>query len=70
MSTEQQIKIIIIDERGRVTADEQTTDKITLPIVGDVLADRVTMRPDWPALNDPCFDTKLRAWHAANNSRC
>jgi hypothetical protein len=76
MSTEQQIRIIIIDELGRVTADEPTTDKITLPIVGDViadtgvLADRITMRPDWPALNDPRFGEWLRAWHAANNPRC
>jgi hypothetical protein len=73
MSTEQQIKIIIIDERGCVTADEPTTDKITLPIVGDViagtgvLADRITMRQDWPALNDPRFGDLLRAWHAAHN---
>ena len=67
MSTEQQIRIIIIDEHGRATANESTTDKLTLPIVGDLSDDGISIRPDWPPLNDPRFGDCLRTWHSVNN---
>lgn len=61
------IKIITLDEQGRVTADEQPAAKITLPIVGDVLADRIYLNAGLPALGTAALDAWLSAWHAQHN---
>jgi hypothetical protein len=62
------IQIITLDENGRATVDELGAKKIALPMVGDVLSDRIFMRPDWPQLGMPEFDEQLHQWHTTHNA--
>ncbi len=50
-----------------VARSREEIETIELPVVGDVIADRIYLRPDWPPIGSPDFAAKLRAWHAAHN---
>ena len=64
--------IIIIDVNKYGLVNRQTVEPgaLTLPLIDGTCADRITIRPDWPALSDPRFSAYLRAWHAAHNPGC
>ena len=61
------IEIITLDENGKPIGTYLPSFPITLPMTEDGLADRIFIRPDWHALNDPRFDARLRDWNEINN---
>jgi hypothetical protein len=63
--------IDIDDEAGLLDRVEFDPDSLPaqLPLFPSAESDLIYIRPDWPAIGDPRFADRLRAWHAAQNTQ-